>query len=716
MTDYDTEQLDSQLVPLATAQEYARKAFEKGKAVGEATVLKGLKTVAALNGSGRQVLEWAEEGEVLLDSLDPVSKAVTFREEEHPRDKNGQFMGAGRVMEAARAASKGDHGPADKLRAEVAPEWLDKLNEHLARPDRADPTARTGGVRNQRDVGHEKGAAAKMWLTGAVHAIRHTGQYDHLEIRSAITRATSGTTPMLKKVLLALDPETLSSHQPATKEGLQNRIDELMTNAIAAAKREHLTQQMFVKEEQQKHEATLREHTSSALHDAKEKLHRYREWHRIAHDEHSTAAVRETEELVAKLTAMKAGHELPSRHEAGPEIARLLGHDQGPVIPTPSPVPWETRKALRKAKRKARVRKSKDATGHEHKDKGPGGGQFTSGGEGGGGGGSSGPPGKPDGDAAPDSKTAGHASPLQSADPLEHAEAAYTKAGAANVSADEAEVHQAAMGGKLEEAIAEHAEQHEQQVATIREHLHHAGASDEELAAFDKAADKDRQALKKSADRVSTAHERYAARKAEFDAATADADEEDPTYPEEPDDEDEPPEPEEPTEPDVTFDVSAGPPDWEADGYTDRDEFEKDVATFAADVKATEEHTAAMKEYEAAHKDWEKASKEVEKRNEKKNKEYEKKTADYDRKFDQVTARNERRQERRDRSEEKAESAEAAYDTARYEYQSHTTGDAFDAIYAVVDKLSEKIGERLEGGEVEDEDEEEEEAPHRQHA
>lgn len=265
----------------------------RGKALGEAAVLKGLKTVAGLNGSGNRV-------------MDLIQKAATFVESEHPRDHAGQFIPKGEVDVAASELRKGNSGPADALRAKVRPGDAAVLEEHLAHPTRADPNEKTGAVRTQREIGEGYGGHVADWLKAVTAAIRHGADVDHHEVQLATERAAAGQVPKLRRVLRALDPDTLVSHQPPTKEGLKKRIREIISTAVHAAKDDRIHRERAEKEAREREMDEHAARHAMTVHDARERLHRFESWHRAAPgDTQAADAVAAAREYVARLL----GHE-----------------------------------------------------------------------------------------------------------------------------------------------------------------------------------------------------------------------------------------------------------------------------------------------------------------------------------------------------------------------------------------------------------------------
>lgn len=228
------------------------------------------------------------------------------------------------------------------------------------------------------------------------------------------------------------------------------------------------------------------------------------------------------------------------------------------------------------------VGKSVDASGHEHRGKGEGGGQFTSGGGGAEGG---------DKPAALLSREEKRAAATTA---REHH---FANSPDPDAGADALDAHHAA----------------------VRKHLEAAGASEKELSEYDRRAVKASASVRRDHEKATKLRAKAAAAEQELtehqekrdalEAAEPEEPEEEPE-PDEPDDEESPPEPEEPEVVGYNNDSLDGPPN-RAD-YTDDADGDE---VFAYDTAAWTKYEADYVQYEKDHADWEKEAEAVDSRN-----------------------------------------------------------------------------------------------------
>ena len=211
-------------------------------------------------------------------------------------------------------------------------------------------------------------------------------------------------------------------------------------------------------------------------------------------------------------------------------------------------------------------------------------------------------------------------------------------------------------------ALKQHWDDHATHTRTVRRKLEAAGASERELAEFDRRAEKARGALEKHHPRLAKLRAKaIAARKAADDHdALRDAIEAE--EPEEPTPEDEPEEPDKPEPPVSEFpDLSPGGEpkreDYDSDG-----EHEDAVAQWESDVNDYDEFEKDYDEWEGERRDWREERAAVAARNEKAEAAHAKARAAWEKKLD-------RHDEKAEKLTERADDAESDHGAADDEYR-----------------------------------------------
>ena len=289
------------------------------------------------------------------------------------------------------------------------------------------------------------------------------------------------------------------------------------------------------------------------------------------------------------------------------------------------------------------VLKALDASGHEH----AGDGKFT--GPGGGGGGKK---------SAKD----------------EHAERAKAREARRDAAADARSHHDLnapSVGSGWHEGLTDeqHAEElkkhwddHATHTRTTRRKLEAAGATEKELAEFDRRVSKARAGIERHQGRVAKARAKAVAARKAADEHDALRDAIEAEEPEKPTPEDEPDEPEKPESPTSEF------PDLSPEGRPDRGDYDSDgehddaVAQWESDVNDYDEFEKDYDEWEGEREDWREECADVAARNEKAEAAHEKARAAWEKRL-------ERHDEKAERLTEKADDAESDHDAADDEYR-----------------------------------------------
>lgn len=358
---------------------------------------------------------------------------------------------------------------------------------------------------------------------------------------------------------------------------------------------------------------------------------------------------------------------------------------------------------------------SKDASGHQHKDKGPGGGQFTAGSS---------------GDKADNEPEKSASEQWQErADAREDRRQAATTARKHHDNDDAKPTPLGKVNSyeltnlpddEHEKLLEKDLDAYDTHHATTRKHLVEAGATEKELGEFDRRVEKYRADIVKGQEKTKKARLKWQKAKTKSDEFADNrgelekAEPEEPDYEEEPDEPDDEDEPEEPQEPEYKNPngVSEEPDrnDYE-DGEEGERAYEIDKEDWDAHIEWTDEHADWESELEAvqdrnkkAHADYREELAAVQSRNQKAQAHWEKSHDDWEAKLSKFD-------DRKSDLEEAEYEAENAYDRVASEYETDFM-ESIDHIGEHVGDVEDAVHARLDEEDLDDPQPDEEESDH----